>query len=476
MIEPSALESQDAPSTMRVKRLQKEVVPFGPWEILQGKVPYVSNPDPILAYVALKDEEEYQTMERAEPQVFACKKKRLNTLFSYGTEIAPANNSKDALDLKDLAVHMLKGIDRWNTVQRLMMDGVFWGWRPLECMYRFDLDWRGKPYWAPKVIHEKKPQQFRFTPNRELVYVGKGLQNPIVFNRWEDELHWLICTSGSTDNPYGEALYRSIWLIYHVKNQAFQKWMQGMGRSVGLVKAKQTANIGAVIDGSDAAKTISEIANEVRTVLQEMDQKGVLIEKSGWTLDVLSDIEFSEGWKMPVSYCDELINIAMTGETLSMKLGDVGSRAAAQVHRDGLMDYCKGDAYALSEWVNDELIAPFLTLAFGDIPLDLMPKFQSKIHQEANVDRANVLFNMGAPIDGERLAAETGVPLALDDSPSRVVLKKPDPLEMLEAQTEAKLAVGGGAPPGKKPDDPDVKKGKNPPAKKSVGDDQGSLF
>lgn len=460
------------PSNARVKRLTKEVVPFSGTDVMFGKIPYVENPDPILAYVALKDEEEYQVMERAEPTIFAAKKKRLNTLFSFETEVQAANNTKDALDLKDFAIAFLKNIRKWKQVQRLMCDASFWGWRPMECVWQFDMKWRGKPYWAPRNIYEKKPQHFRFTRDRDLVYVGKGLADIKIFNRWEDDLHWLVCTSGSTDNPYGEALYRAIWLIYYVKQQFFQKMSQGMSRSTGLIKAHQTADAASSLSGVASAKDVDEVGEEVRRILRTLDQKGVLVEKFGWELEILTNIQFSEAWMQPIRYCDELMNISLTGETLSMKLGDVGSRAAAQVHRDGLLDFCKSDAYELETTVNEELIEKGLTFNHGQIPSDLMPKFRSRIHQKMDVDNAQKLFAMGAPIDGERLASETGVPLALDGSPSTVKLQKPDPLELLAAQAKAKAAAGpqgapptGGVVPGPKGPDP-KKAGKNPPAPK----------
>ena len=464
------IESPGLPSTARVKRLSREIVPFSSTDLIMGKVPYVSNPDPVLQYVALKDESEYPLMERAEPAIGSAKRKRMNTLFSFGTEVQAGNNSKEALDLKDFAVHLLKNIHKWRTVQRLMYDAIFWGWRPLEAMWQFDLKWRGKPYWAPKEIHEKKNHHFRFTPERELVYVGNGTSDPVVFNRWEDDYHWLVCTAGSTDNPYGEALYRSIWLIYYVKQQFFQLWAQGMKRSVGVIQAKQTVDATSALMGAAAAKSVEEIASDLRQVLRYLDQKNVLVSKYGWVLEMLTDVEFSEAWKQPIDYCDEIITIAITGETLSMRLGDVGSRAAAQVHRDGLIDYCKSDAGEIENFVNDELLTPALTLNFGDIPLDLLPKYRSKIHQVVDVEKASKLYNMGLPVDGERLAAEAGVPIALDDSPSKCILQKPDPMEMAKLAAE----TTGGAVQGKKEPDP-KQKGKNPPAKPPVRADQPML-
>lgn len=452
------IEEASSLALPRVRRLKNEVVPFATSDTRNGSVAWVENPDPVLAYVAMKGEEEYRVMERAEPAIRSAKAKRFNTLMSFGSEIQAGNATKDARELKDWSVAFFKRIQNFSTVRKLSLDAVTWGWRPMECLWDFDFKIKGKSFWGVKKIYEKKPEAFRFTPDRDLLYVGNRRADPILFNRWEDKLHWMVCTSGSTDNPYGEAIYRAIWLIYFVKQRFLQMWAQGMARSLGTLKFKQTADPGAQLLGEGAGKSISEIAWELRDVLRTLNEKGVLIERFGWTLELLCDIEFAEGWDKPLKYCDEVMTLALTGETLSMRLGDTGSRAAAQVHRDGLLDFCKDDAKTEESWWNDGLLHPALKLNFGeDIPDELLPHFRSKIHQKIDMQNAQTLFNMGAPIDGERLAQETGVPLALDEGQTNLRLTKPEPQPI--------DAAGDGASMGKGPAEDPKQKGKNPPAK-----------
>lgn len=439
----------------RIRRLKNEVVPFGRNQMHAGSVGWIENPDPVLSYVAQRGEEEYQVMERAEPAILAAKNKRINTLLAFGTEVQAGNASKDALELKEWSIAFFKRIKNFSTVQRMSLSAIMWGWRPMECLWDFEFRLKGKNFWGVRRILEKTPQDFRFDENRTLLYVKGRAHDPIVFDRWEDDLHWLICTGGSTNNPYGEAVYRAIWLIYYVKQRFMQMWSQGMSRSLGTLKFKQQADPGAALLAEGGSKSISEIAAELREVLRTLNEKGVLIERYGWALEMLSDIEFAEGWDKPLKYCDEVMTLCLTGETLSMRLGDTGSRAAAQVHRDGLLDFCKSDAKELESWYNDDFLHPALRLNFGDnIPEEILPRLRSKIHQKIDIDAAQKMFNMGAPIDGVRLAQESGVPLAIEESDSKLRLVKPEPMP------------GDGTGAATTENMPDPKDaGKNPPAK-----------
>jgi len=424
------------------KRMENEVVPFSALEYRLSGLPIIDNPDPVLRYLAMKGEEEYRTMERAEPAIGNAKRKRVNTLLSYGSVVQTDAKSPASQKLRDFTISAMKRIDSFHTVQKCMLDAIYWGWRPLEVLWSFDLSWQGRSYWAPQFIREKKPEQFRFTVDRDLAYIGSGFGKVVVFDRPEDQYHWLTCASGSTDNPYGDALFKSVWLIYYIKQRFMQMWAQGMARSVGVVKVGQTANPGGALLG-ESAKKMGEVVEELREVMKALNDKGVLIQKFGWTVDLLSDVDFSDGWKHPLAYCDEIITLAILGETLTQTIGSQGSRAAAEVHQVGLTDYCKADARDLESWINDQVIAPMLALNFGEIDPEDLPKFRSRISTAIDLEKARVLWALGAPLDGVRLAAESGVPLLLEAGEGDLQLMRPqeDPGEV-EKSTESSQDTG----------------------------------
>jgi hypothetical protein len=436
-----------APKNLVTRRgaaiLRREVVPFSTLAMQRSGMALVENPDPVLRYLALKGEEEWRTMERAETSIGAAKRKRINTLLSYGSAVYPANASADAKLISDFCVEMLRRIRHFNTSQRLMLDAIFWGWRPLEVMWDLGMEWKGRQWWGISDIKEKMPEQFRFNADRDLVYVGNGWGRQLVFNRPEDKLHWMVCTSGSTNTPYGDALYRGVWLIYYIKQRFMQMWAQGMGRSLGLVKVSQTADPSGQLIG-ESAKKMTTIVDEVRDVLRALNDHGVLIEKFGWSLAFLTDVDFSDAWKHPLQYCDECITLMMTGETLSMRIGEVGSKAAASVHQQGLVDFCKSDAAELEDWINDDLLAPAIELNFGAVAPEDIPRWRSKITTQVDLEKARIMYALGAPLDGRKLADESGVPIVLNPTGDDLVLQKTDPIALAEAT--AKLQGANGMP------------------------------
>ncbi len=433
------------------KRMTREIVPFSSADFRMGSVAMVENPDPVLQHIAFKGEEEWRTMERACAAVSIAKKKRVNTLLSYGSEIQAGSNSKEAKDLQQWAIQLYKRIDKLSIVHRRKLDAIFWGWRPLEAILDFGFKYKGKSFWGVKNIYEKMPEDFRFTVDRELVYVGNGYQDPIVFDKPEDKYHWLVCSAGSTNNPYGEAEYREVWFAYYIGQRFLQLWGQGMGRSVGTMKVKEGASmLGGMIEGN--AKTIPEIAREVSDVIRTLNERGVLIERSGWSVELLKDIRFSEAWSGPMDYIDNMIRLILTGETLTSSTGGEGSRAASEVARSGLIDYCKSDAKCLESWENDDFLAPLVRLNHGeDVPDEDMPKWRSKIGQVVDVVKAQALFEMGAPLDGKKIAADAGVPLITDPTDDDIVLQKVEPIDPFAAGEDPNAEPHPSGPPSKKP-------------------------
>lgn len=414
--------------TPRPRHLANEVAPFSVEQLRYGGGAWVENPDPVLRTLAkVGDESQWRIMERSEPVISSSKALRVNTLLAAGFQVVEGESgSPRAVELRRWTEAFIRRIPHWKTVLRKCLDAVYWGWRPLEVIWSFDWVYEGRTYWGVQRIYDRLPEYFRFTPERHLIWVGPGISQPewITFDRPEDELKWLICTHGSTDNPYGEALFRDIWLLWFIKSRFQEMWSRGMGRSLGLIKAHLNHDFASAV-GSTAERTIPELAAELRDVIAQLNNANVLIEKEGWELDFSSDIRFSEGWRHPLEYCDELLRIAIAGQTLAQKIGNVGSRAAAETQRKGLIDYGRGDGAELEGWINDGLLHPAVYVNHGEVAPEDMPRFESRLGKEADLDAAKALFAMGAPIDGQELASQHGVPIVLEPQGDDLVLQKP---------------------------------------------------
>lgn len=429
-------------STRTAAKLRREVVPFSRHDLMHigGSVAVVANPDPVLRYLVTKGEEEWRNMERADYAVKSGKEKRKHHLLSHGTEIVAAGSTPAAKMLHEFAIRNHKEINRLPMVNDLMMDAIFWGWRPFEVLWRPIL-WKGQTRWFQCEVHEKMPEDFAFTVDRDLVYQAR-LGEHKVLNTLADRYKWLVCTAGSTDNPYGNALYRAVWMLYYLKQRFMEMWSSGIQRSTGVVRAKQAGSgLGtAIFSGQPASqneaapgtpKNTMEIIDEVRRALADLVETGVLVERAGWLVEFLTDVNASEAWRHPLDYCDQGIELILTGQTLTSKIGDVGSKAATETHRDVLLTYSQSDGKLLESWHNDGLLASAIELNFGEVDPDDVPKFRCKISKQVSLERARQLFDMGAPLDGRRLAEEAGVPIIVEgDEDTPLILEKTQPMQV----------------------------------------------
>lgn len=410
MLEPT-------PQRPGLRLMTREVAPFGRDQLRFSGLPLVDNPDPVLAHLATRGEEEYRVMERSEPAVSSAKGQRVHTLLSAGSIVeAGPSGTRDAEDLKDWSIHFLKAIPKWPTVLRKMLDAVYYGWQPIHLVWTPTFTWRGRStYWGLARALEKPQELFRFTHDRHLVHVGNGITDePTVFRSPAQQMRWLVCTAGSLDSPYGDALFKQVWLIWYIKNRFLEMWATGMGRSLGILKAQEQMPAGTGLesflptvagDGGDR-KSLPEVAREVWDVLQLMSSNQVLVQRAGWVFEYLTNTHYAEGWRHPLEYCDELIRLAITHESLTLKVGDVGSKAAAETHRKGLIDLAKSDAKELEGWVNDGLLRRAIEWNFGTVDEDDLPRWRTKLGRSIDPERVSALHGAGVEVDWKAVAAD----------------------------------------------------------------------
>lgn len=421
-------------------KLRREVVPFSN-DVFYGRgsvANLIPNPDPILASITYRKEEEWRTMERACPMVTVGKQKRMRRLLSYGTHLQSAGDKPAQKLLFDAGLTCLKSINRLPATLALELDGIYWGWRPMEITYDF-ARLGGSSILAPRFVRDKMPEDFSFDVNRRFFYTGDGYGDPVSLNSPTDRFKWIWMTAGSTDSPYGAAWYRPIWWIYRMQQAFYEILGAGFQRSVGIVKAKRNVTTGSqLLGGSGSAMTADEVLANVQRVMQILTSEGVLVEDGTWTLEFDTDLTAVDAWMTPITYCDAAIDLLMTGQTLTSRIGNNGSRAAATVHENILHTYCQGDAKELESWMNDGLLSKFYALNYGEVDPADVPRFRSKIpQQDPIIEAAQILFEMGLKVEGRQLAEASRVPIADGSSDDEIVLEKKD--------TQALLPFG--APP-----------------------------
>lgn len=413
----------DAIAKERVALLAKEVLPFGGVSMRTSGVAVVGNPDPVIAYLSQRGEDTYKVMERSETAISAARQNVDTTILEAGSEIVLGESGSPLAEkLRDGAVDFLKGIHKWTEVQERMLDPIYWGWRPFELLWEPKRGRDGEMRWFCNAVIEKDSSRFRFTRERELVLFSSDYRaEPQVLNRPEDWIHWMTLSAGSIENPYGNALYQKVWLLWYAKQRFFQLWAQGMERSQGVLVLKQSGTADLSLSYEEAWEAVR---SEVQAAIRILRDANVLVSMPGWDVDLKSDVKFSEGWQSIVDYCDREMSTIVAGETLSFKEAEFGTRAQGQVHETAGGRVAKLRAKKLEGFVNDELLARFIALNFGEVKADDLPKWRSKLGREMDMDVAKFILSSGGKLDGTRIAADGNVPLVMAPKPGTLVLER----------------------------------------------------
>lgn len=434
----------------KVNLLGKEVVPFGVQSMHHSGIAIVGNPDPVIKYLSQRGEDTYQIMERSETAISNARQSVDSKILAAGSEVVIGESrTLQAKKLREFAIDFLRRIPRWGEVQERMLDAVYWGWRPIELLWSPQLGRDGEMRWFVHAAIEKSPDRFRFSTDRELVFYDPLQRNePRVLNTPEDWIQWLPCTSGSIDNPYGVALYQKIWLHWFSKQRFFQLWAQGMERSQGIVTLKRSGPEDAT---QDAASAWAAVRSEVSQVINKLREANVLVTMPGWETGFLTDVQFADGWEGIIDYCDRSMATSVAGETLSFTEAEFGTRAQATVHERSGEHAAVMRVKKLEGWVNDGLLHRALTLNFGDVDPDDVPKWRSKLGKAMDMDVAKFILANGGKLDGSRIAAEGNVPLATEPEPGQLVLEKAEPAPQIIAPPAPRMPPGKMPPPPKAP-------------------------
>lgn len=416
------------------KFLQKELIPFSSGLTRQySNLGLTSNPDPVLLYLACNDERAYRIMERNDPAVGSGREKRDNNLFSQGTSIRRgAGKGRASKMLQEFTISWFRRIRNLTEVKRKVADGLYHGWRPLENTFEA-IDFKGKTYMIPTIIREKDQEHFRFTPQRDIAYFDRNTGNYLIFDNPISRLKWFKSSFGSLNNPYGKGIYQSAFLVHFARDKFFEMFAQGMQRSMGVIKAKQNglANLSgpaasrASEDIMNAEAVMQSVVTDIQDILEVFNSQNILLERAGWTIDFLNNVQFADGWIKALEYVDKQITLVVATESLSFQEGKFGSRAQAVMHSESGNKTAMVDGSWFDEQFNDMLIVPVLNYNFGEIDPEDYPKQVSHCRIPVSLDDIKKAYDMGLPLDADEIARRFNLPIATEDTEN--ILKLPDP-------------------------------------------------
>ena len=210
---------------------------------------------------------------------------------------------------------------------------------------------------------------------------------------------YLVYTWGSQWDPYGLGLGHQLYWPVFFKRQDISYWLRFLDKyGMPTVLAKGDASQkNALLDAAEAVQSESAVFINDNEMLE-------LLEASRSALS-------SGGYDALVEYMDKEITTLILGSTLSTDVGDKGSFAAADVHRDetrlrGMTDAANLNEYltrSLSTWItffnSDTAVAPIIKRLFPEEEdLSAVAKRWQILHQMGFVptqDFVNEKFGKG---------------------------------------------------------------------------------
>lgn len=439
------------------RTLTKDITPGSALELAAVGIQMMPKTDPVLSYLAVSDEREYNKMFNTSTAISQAVEQRRHGLLAEGSEVVPGSSgSARAKQLQEFAIAALKKIPAFPIIQQEMLLSIFWGWRPFEVQWG-ELRWKGASYFAPIKIGAHDPWQFEFTTDGFLA--RRRWTDFEVFRSVEQQLRWIVCTANSTRSPYGEAWFRRLWLLYFLAKQFEQMSAQAMQRALGILKASRTASGANPLRGSAAA---TDLPNELATVLRVLTSNNVLIEQAGWSLSVESQAEAAKTTREMLDFLDTRLRMAIVGQNLSGQVKE-GSFAAAQAQMTVLEDLVKSDGRQLAEWINDGILRRVIVLNFGEVDEEDLPRWQPKVFAKVDREDVRLAHELRIPLDGKRLADALKVPALWEPGPDDELIQKPEMTEAMippgEPTAPKPRAPVGGKQPGQRTSDTAVADG-----------------
>lgn len=424
-------------------RLTKDIAPLdtiGP--VAASVLGLLPKDDQVLMQLAMSDEREYDKMMTTDTAISGAVDQRKSGLLSYGWEVieGEANNAQSAL-YKAFAEAQIRTLPKVDTLRSEVLSAIFLGWRPVELQWSSSFMFQRRPYYGVVRAVARDPWHYAFDPQEHLVRtLGMPMQE--VFDQPLDAYRWMICTAGTTGSPYGRAWLRGLWLLYFLSKQFEKLSAQAMQRVLGVLKLVRSGGGSAAVGG--AAIDQLAIDTEIKRVLKRLNSSNVLVEQAGFSFEMLTNPGATRDVTSMLEYFDSQKRIAIAGQNLTSKVQE-GSFAAATVHANVLTDWQKADAAQEADWWNEGLVHKVIRLNFGEVPVEEMPRLQSRILSDPDMAAVKSYYDMGGTLDGRALAKAKNVPALFEITPEDVPLRKPDPMQLAALRASAAYVQAGGS-------------------------------
>ena len=363
--------------------------------------------DPVLTTLAeFPDQREYESMWRL-AEVYDPWRHMTAAIFAAPFEIQAGRSTPAAAVLRARAQHLWHGLppgDRHIVLQRLL-DAEWFGWRPMQLLLE-QRTWPGlgsnsrEAVWVPRRILDKPPEHFRFTPeaDRRLVFVPGFGRPPVLFSPEEMRAGWMLPRVRTLDDPYGTGLAMYAWMVWRATMVMVRKFFKSVDREWGMVKVSKPPS------GRPAQEEIRAIQDDVAEMLRYFNQNNVLLELQGFTVDFVERLEFISSGVELLRHLRTTIQTLIEGQTLTSDTSTAGPAGSSQVHQEVRSEFAKAAIATTVECSMEEMFRNSFWLNLGEVDPEDCPRFVSWLKLRLNVPTVKLLYEMGLPMRGKRVA------------------------------------------------------------------------
>lgn len=314
----------------------------------------------------------YEDMEERDPHILAEMSKRrlaVTDLDAYSIS-APVNPTNKEQELADYARGLWDSVPERETLLYQLADGIGKG---IACS---ELRWHEHNNQLLIESHDLKPLAW-------FKLVGASLNELRLLDQDNQEQGlWPCGWITHFHNPRSgynsrNALYRSLALVYLIKNYSVQDWAQfneRYGQPITIGKYDQ----GATPEQLDILR---------RAVTHVGKAFGGILPKEMEIELVQATAMRHTGYKDFIDYLDGVISKVVLGAILTSDTKGTGSYALGQVHNDVRRDIYKSDVRQLASTLNRQLIRPLILLNHPQAQTLRLPTLESAVKDVADIDK-----------------------------------------------------------------------------------------
>ena len=205
----------------------------------------------------------------------------------------------------------------------------------------------------------------------------RNIKNPYYGDPLPDKKFICHRVSAQWENPFGDALYQSIYWMWLFKRTVIKYWMKHLdvgSSSIPIVKHPKSA------DPALKAEAL-EIAEMIRNGAYGRIPEGFDII---WA-EAKNAIQNAQSYEMFVKMCDEQISKCVQGQTLTTDTGKSGTRAQGEVHQATQSTRDVFRAKGLEGTLNATLIKWLVDYNFASV--DGYPEFRFDLEESEDLSK-----------------------------------------------------------------------------------------